>query len=811
MSVSRSTGVAMRRLLLSSALIATTALPVLAQAQSVKDEGAPRTQAAGQVQFNIPAQELDSALTLLADQGDIQILFASGDLAGRRTSGLAGGYSVEAALSQLLTGSGLGWRYREARTVVVEKLPEAQGAIQLGAVRIEGNVGPGADGAPVSTAHVIQLEGGAEAGYRADTVSSIGALGARTLLDTPFSIGVVPRELIENVQAQSPDDIYKINPYTRTLTPQATGWSPAVGIRGFLSYDTAEDGLRRPYNHAAVVEDKERIEVLGGLSGFLYGAAAPGGMINYVYKRPTLERLNTLAIGNYGGSQYYVHGDFGGRIDAGGAAGYRLNVVKQGGDTAIDDQNFNRTLISAATDWQVTDRLLVELNATYNHYESRGPSAYWYYSVPHGPAPDARKLWSQPWVRDEFENVKLMGKLSYKLSDAIVLRVSHMRDFIDRPVQEHALNNVISETEYTQLRQRVGENKSHWAATNAMVDIDVSTGALSHKISAGYYGSKYKDWGATYVSNTGWLGPYSISKPTYVPEPTFPADPSSRYLQYTGGNDNLILGDTISFGDKLSALVGVNRSTIVAKAYDPTGAKTQPDYDKSRTSPSVSILFKPRPWLTTYASYIEGLEMGGIAPNTASNAGAVMSPMVSKQKELGVKAQTGDLLLTAALFDIEKAYEFTSASNLYTQDGRQNHKGFEVTATGRLTDHLTIVGGVTLLDADVKGGDYDGKVPMNVAEQVAKLYAEYDLPFLPGVTLTGGAYYTGKQWATDANDDRLPAYTTYDLGARYATQAFGQPVTLRLTVNNVADKSYWQNAYYLGAPRSVAFSLQTRF
>lgn len=138
----------------------------------------------------------------------------------------------------------------------------------------------------------LQQEGKAADGYRAKTISSVGALGSMSLQDTPFSMSVVPLELMRNIQAQSPDDIYKLNASTRTTTPQITSWSPSVNIRGFDGYNTAEDGLRRPYNHAAVIEDKERVEILNGLSGLLFGAAQPGGMVNFVYKRPTVERLN---------------------------------------------------------------------------------------------------------------------------------------------------------------------------------------------------------------------------------------------------------------------------------------------------------------------------------------------------------------------------------------------------------------------------------------------------------------------------------------------------------------------------------------
>jgi len=184
--------------------------------------------------------------------------------------------------------------------------------------------------------------------------------------------------------------------------------------------------------------------------------------------------------------------------------------------------------------------------------------------------------------------------------------------------------------------------------------------------------------------------------------------------------------------------------------------------------------------------------------------------MVSKQKEIGIKAEVGKMLLTAALFDIEKAYEYTDSNNIYTQSGRQKHKGVEFTATGKLTSRLTLLGGVTALDPSIRGGDYSGKQPTDVAKVVAKLYAEYALP-VPGLVLSAGIYHTGKQWADESNTDRLPSYTTADLGLRYATKVSNHPLILRLTVSNIANRSYWMNSYYVGAPRSVAFSAQYQF
>lgn len=763
----------------------------------------PGQPAAPAFDINVAAQPLAAALNELSRQTGTQIL-ASGDMVSRvNAPAVSGRLTFQQALDRLLAGSGLA-ASREGAAVVIRAEGTSEAGRTLAPVHVTSTLETDATAA-------IQREGTAADGYRAKSVTSVGALGGMSLQDAPFSINVIPRELIQNIQAQSPDDIYKLNPSTRSATPQITSWSPAVNIRGFDGYNTAEDGLRRIYNHAAVVEDKERIEVLNGLSGFLFGAAQPGGMINSVYKRPTIERLNSITVGNYGGSQTYVHGDFGGRFDEAGRIGYRLNVVKQEGGTAIEDQKINRSLVSAAVDWQVTDKLLLEFNAVYNKYRTSGASAYWFFDgVPHGRAPDAKKNWGQPWVNDEFENTKLMGKATYKVNDNVTLRGAYMRDNIDRPVQDHTLNNVSSLEGFTQNRQRVAGSKDAFEAASAMADISFNTGPVAHKLTLGYYMYSDKSWTSDYYPSTGYEGPYPFFAPTYVPEPEFPLNTYGSYYAGRVTNINHLIGDNIQFNDQWSVLLGLNRSTIRTQSLDSTGARTQADYNKSRNSPSVSLVFKPMPWLSTYASYIEGLEQGGIAPDTASNARAILAPMVSKQKEIGVKATVGELLLTTALFDIEKAYEYTDSNNIYAQSGRQNHKGIEFSASGKITDKWSVVAGITSLDAKVKGSDFDGKSPQNVAKVIAKIYSEYELP-VPGLTLTGGIYYTGKQWADAANTDRLPAVTTADIGIRYATKAAGKPLTLRLNVANLANKSYWLNSYYMGAPRSVAFSAQFQF
>jgi len=764
--------------------------------------------AARNVTFSIPAQPLSSAIGVFIRATGWQITYPSELAQGKTANEVVGTMSPAQALHQLVAGTGINVRIGGTRSAalidasnpIAAAFRAQADAVQLDTITVDG-----------ASSRSLQSEGKAADGYKVKSVSAIGALGRRTLLDTPFSVSVVPQELIQNTMALTPDDVFKLNPFTRSIAPQGAGWTPVATIRGFTTSERAEDGLRRATNFAQVLEDKERVEILNGLSGFMYGSASPAGMINYVYKRPTVERLNRLTGGNYGGNQYYVHGDFGGRVDEGGLLGYRLNIVKQDGGTPIDYQKINRLLVSGAVDFQVTDKLLIEFNGVYNNYKTTSPSSYWFHQVNHSVVPDPARNWSQPWIHDEFDAMNLIAKATYTLNEHITFRAAGARSDVARPVQDHTMNSVRAPGVYYQLRQRAGYTKFRDEAGQLMADVTFDTGPLSHKVTTGYYTFSSRTFQTTYAPSTGYLGPYSMVAPTFVPEPAFAVNTSTPYYQGRGQNENFLIGDEIKFGSQWSLLIGGNRSRIRQQGFSATGARLFADYDRSYNAPSVSLMYKPLPWATIYGTYNEGLEMGGRAPTTATNANSIMPPMISTQKEIGVKAELGGVLYTAAFFDIEKANEFLDSSNTYRQDGRARHKGFEFSATGKIIPEVTVVGGLTVLDPQVKGGTFNGLQPINVADFTAKLYSEYALPFIPGLTFTAGVFYTGQQWGDTLNADRLPSYTTLDLGARYETMVMQHPLTLRVNATNVTNQWYWQNTYYLGAPRTVAFSATVQF
>ena len=92
--------------------------------------------------------------------------------------------------------------------------------------------------------------------------------------------------------------------------------------------------------------------------------------------------------------------------------------------------------------------------------------------------------------------------------------------------------------------------------------------------------------------------------------------------------------------------------------------------------------------------------------------------------------------------------------------------------------------------------------------------ADWDVPGVPGLALTGRVNYTSKQYADAANLQRVPSWTRTDLGARYITRLGERTLTLRARIDNAFDRDYWASAggypgqgyLVLAAPRTFVLS-----
>jgi iron complex outermembrane receptor protein len=141
-----------------------------------------------------------------------------------------------------------------------------------------------------------------------------------------------------------------------------------------------------------------------------------------------------------------------------------------------------------------------------------------------------------------------------------------------------------------------------------------------------------------------------------------------------------------------------------------------------------------------------------------------------------------------------------------------------LSAQGRLFESLNIYGGVTFNDSKVRvdaNRNVVGKEVPDAPRFTGKLYVEYDLPFLDGMTITGSINHYGKVFTNTYNNLSIPGRTIGDLGFRYAANILGQDMAWRFNVQNITNKAYWYGGtgshLVIGQPRSFSLIGELNF
>jgi iron complex outermembrane receptor protein len=309
----------------------------------------------------------------------------------------------------------------------------------------------------------------------------------------------------------------------------------------------------------------------------------------------------------------------------------------------------------------------------------------------------------------------------------------------------------------------------------------------------------------------------NIYNPIWGPATSFNAPPISRTeLRLT----SIGVADTLSFAqDRVQLTLGLRRQQVLSDTFNvATGARTS-RYDQGATTPAAALLVKASERVSVYANYIEGLSQGATAPMTAANAGEVFAPYKSRQKELGLKLDLGDFAHTFSLYEIQRPNGYTDpVSNVFSFGGEQRNRGVEWGFFGNVATGVRLMGGIAYVQPKLTrtaGGVNQGKLAAGVPRLQGKLGVEWDVPALPGLTLTANATTASRQYINADNSLSVPGRTVFDVGARYVTTAAGHPLTLRGSITNVANKAYWATPLWtslgLGAPRTFMLSATVDF
>ncbi|MEN8405834.1 TonB-dependent siderophore receptor [Acinetobacter seifertii] len=651
----------------------------------------------------------------------------------------------------------------------------------------------------------------------------------------PASITTITSERLADQHAKTLTDVIK-NDSSLGDGYAAIGYYPNFVARGFAldlgsSYLINGHSIRGEQNVA--LENKEQVEILKGISAIQSGMSTPGGVVNYVTKRPADIKTITVDANSEGG--YTLATDVGGFVNDN--FGYRVNLAHESIHPNVDHANGKREFGSVALDWKINDRSKLLFDIEAQHQSQRSVPGYQLLDgeVPTNVDQD-RLLGYQSWSKPVVNNsVNASLKYQYAFNDQWngSLSASQSRVVIDDYIvfpygSYYSSGNPLAvfdkDGNYDLYDYRSPDDTRITNQFAAGLNGQFNTGNLQHQVAFELQNTrknlKRYDPSNQLIENE--IGNIYVDKPDF-PMPTEKL--GNRFKALESDQTAFTVSDRVQFNDQWSTLLGGKLIHLDEQAYDPNGQQSR-DTDLNKFLPQLALMYSPTTTTNLYASYAKGLSDGGEAPWFANNALEVLSPKNSEQYELGVKQQIRNFLVTAAIFDLKQDNQYSKVNADGTFDfveqGEQHNQGIELGLTGALTDTLDVSSGVTYTKSrlvDIDTDSYKGHQTQNVPKVRATAQLSYKVPSVEGLRLLSGMQYSSSKYANKEGTAKVSGYSVFNIGAAYKTNFAGHDTTFRLNIDNLFNKKYWRDVgafmgddyLFLGNPRTAQFSTTFSF
>ncbi len=662
-----------------------------------------------------------------------------------------------------------------------------------------------------------------------------GLLGNLDFLDAPFSGTAYTQQIIDAQQSDSVGDVLRNDPVVR-VTNGFGNFQEVYIIRGFpvFSDDITLNGLFGILPRQFVAAELlERVEVFRGANAFINGAApggsGSGGTINLVPKRASDDPLHRLSLGYENAGQFYAAADVGQRFGPNDDWGVRFNAVYRNGETSVEDQDRELKAFTLGTDYSGNRfRFSADIGYQDNRLDNPRPQV-----TPLGTAPgvpDPGSNYAQPGTFTEEEQLFGVVRGEFDITDTITVwaagggRSGEEANVLANP-------NAAADGSTTAFRfDNAREDRILSGDIGARAEFE--TGPVGHNlvISASIIDTNSKNAFAT----SDFFNPFASNLFNPTPLAALPAadffvggDLNDPLTTEETTNTSIAIANTVALFDKRVLLTGgVRYQSIDTSSFDFNTGVELSGYDESAVTPVVGAVIKPTEQISIYANYAESLQPGEIAPATSGsvailNAGDVLDPFQGEQFEFGGKVDLGSFGATVSLFSVTQQNAIV-VNQIFQASGEQRNRGIEASFFGEPIEGLRIIGGLTYVDAELRvtqGDVNEGNDPIGVPEIQANVNAEWDIPFLPGLTVDGRVIYTGEQFINEANTLEIEDWARLDLGLRYVTEFNAIPIAVRARLDNITNNAYWASsggfpgANYLiqGEPRTFSLRVSADF
>ena len=756
-------------------------------------------------QYTLPAQPLNKALSTVASLAKLKILFDAEQIHTLNTQSLTGTMTTAQVLEKLLQGSGYNYRFLDTHTVKLEKIPVSKSEqVTLTTLTVV------AEPTASTTDHYMA--------HNASTATKTNT----PLMETPLSITVLPKAVIQDQQAVQLSDVTK-NVSGVFQGTNLGGFVEQFIMRGFnTSYVNYYDGYRFPNASGMSLANAERVEVIKGTAANLYGRVEPGGMINVVTKRPQLMPYYALQqqFGSY--DLYRTTADATGAVTENGSLLYRLNLEYLTKNSFRDYGYNERTFLAPSITWQISDRDQVDVDLMYSDQSSRVDFGIPLNRLTNRPVnvPITRYL-GEPATDNSHSNL-YNTSATYTHAFSEDWKLSARFTYLNRSV-DFAQTFAISLNTQTGVMPRAytrGINTIDSYSGTVDMTGRFTTGVAKHTLLAGWDNYRLT---LTEQNHLNPANSINIYNPIYRPKNISQLQPNDFHdgnLQWNGA----YIQDQITLFTKLHLLGGgrydwISETAGISNKSLALASARSTSVQNGRFNPRVGLLYQPWQWLSLYGNYVESLGAANI--NTTPN-GTILQPETAEQLEAGFKTVFFEerLSSTVAFYSLTKQNMpiLIPGTFFFESISKARSQGIEVDVAGKITEGLSLIANYTATDALILQGKYAGNALWNVPKNAGSVWAKYDLQqeALIGLSLGAGVYLQGQKPGDMANRYQLPGYGRVDALVKYKIAA--AKTTLQFNVENLLSKQYYtsslpNNIYSInpGTPITFMGSIKVEF
>ena len=559
----------------------------------------------------------------------------------------------------------------------------------------------------------------------------------------------------------------------------------------------------------------ERIEVLRGPSSVLYGQNSPGGVINYVSKRPTDENFQEIEVGAGSFDTFQGQFDMGGKLDEAGVWTYRLTGLARDGNAYIDHVEDRRLFLAPALQFQPdADTSLTLLAAIQQDNLGWGiqflPASGTVLPNPNGRIPSKRFAGEPDF--DEYNPLMAMVgyEFEHRFDETFLVRQNARYAYFNNDEQYGVFGTGLDPDGRTYNRYAdLGRSSMGSFGIDNQIQATIDTGPLAHTLLVGldYQYLDYSDLGAA-----ADVDPIDIFDPVYgAPISTFtPYQDTDSVQKQTG----VYVQDQIKL-DHWALTLGARHDWANSETLDHLAGDAVTEQSDSDLTTRAGLVYLSDIGLAPYASYSTSF-----LPVLVYNpAGSPFEPEKGEQFEVGVKYQPvgWNSFVTASLFDLTMENSIRYVGFDPVQSGEIHSRGVELEGVASFDMGLDLRLAYSYVDAEI-GDDSEGtegNVPWGVPAHRASLWADYKIQsgLLEGLGFGGGIRYIGSSYGDDANSFEVPAATLVDATLHYDWSNF----RFQLNASNLFDKQYIASCSYAdagcypGEGRKIAGSLRGTF